>query len=595
MPAEVSHDTPTNSLSAEREATGKKLIWFAWAIEILAVTIGLAIALMQGMTSFSELEANTQGQLGFVHYTNIVIAMLPFIMVAAVEATKIPFVEAAYKTTKVRWKLVFGIGLIFLAFITFESALNGFERNFQALIFSIDKFKKELVAVEEHMAPIEQQREKLANLTSSKIETDYSARHAVISEERSNQGGVIQDRIQALRAATQTEYIKSLRDQVDERKSQLNALRKERQREIESLQNESNSMSENSVTELNTRRRSLQQQLLKEQEHLTNLRVKGEKEVKDAGFFSESSVRKRSEASIKTQEQKVEDIRTQLNQLSDSNRQEELRGKYQSNQEKVKARYQQQMNAINREIKTLSLDLSKSLGARDKDVEQAVSTHMKELTRIEKQFSAQQNENERIRASEFGKLARNEELISDIDAKLLSKQQQRVELRNKINIKVGDNQVYRMAQWWYGKESAADLDRKDVMFIATMWFGSLAVLIAITGILLALASYVIRDPSIPNQKDGDERVSALLKAINSFRRYLIHRRRLLRQPRLREVIREIPVDRVVMVDKPVEIIKKVIVHVPLYTDDRSLLSSEQTPPEESKQSSSTEDSRGSAS
>jgi len=244
MPAEVSHDTLANSLSAEREATGKKLIWFAWAVEILAVTIGLAIALMQGMTSFSELDANNQGQLGFVHYTNIVIAMLPFIMVAAVEATKIPFVEAAYKTTKTRWKFVFGVGLIFLAFITFESALNGFERNFQALIFSIDKFKKELVAVEEHMTPIEQQREKLANLTSSKIETDYSARHAVISEERSNQGGVIQDRIQALRAATQTEYIKSLRDQVDERKSQLNALRKERQREIESLQNESNNMSE---------------------------------------------------------------------------------------------------------------------------------------------------------------------------------------------------------------------------------------------------------------------------------------------------------------------------------------------------------------
>jgi hypothetical protein len=563
-------------ISAEREATGKKLIWFAWAVEILAVTIGLAIALMQGLTSFSELSANTEGNLGFAHYTNIVIAMLPFIMVAAVEATKIPFVEAAYKTTKNRWKVVFSAGLIFLAFITFESALNGFERNFQALIFSIDKFKKELVAVEEEMEPIEEQRDKLANLTASKIETDYSNRHTIISSERDTQTRAIQDRIQSLRAANQTEYIKSLRSQVDEQKSQLKTLRKERQTEIDAILSESKAMTENSMTELNTQRRSMQQQLQQEQEYLEELRKNSEKEIEDAGFFSESSTRKRNEDLLAKQSGKVEKLRQQLNKLSDSNRQESLRDQYQASQESVKARYQKQMNVINAEIKSLSFQLSKSLGSRDKDIEQAVKGHMKELMRIEKQFSKQQGENERIRDDEFSKLSRNEELINGIDANLLSKKQRRVVLRNEINKKVGDNQVYRMAQWWYGKESAADLNRRDVMFIASMWFGSLAILIAITGILLALASYVIRDPRIPNEKTEDQRVSSLLRAINSFRRYLIYRRRLQRQPKIREVIKEIPVDRVVMVDKPIEIIKKEIVHVPLYTEDRSLISTEKT-------------------
>jgi hypothetical protein len=253
-----------------------------------------------------------------------------------------------------------------------------------------------------------------------------------------------------------------------------------------------------------------------------------------------------------------------------------------ANQDKVKARYQKQIDAYNNEIKSLSLQLSKSLGARDKDVEQAVTRHMKELTRIENQFAEQQSENERIRDSEFDKLSRNEELIEGIDKNLFSMKQRRVELRNQINVKVGDNQVYRMAQWWYGKESAADLNRQDVMFIASLWFGSLAILIAITGILLALASYVIRDPDIATHKTEDERVSSLLKAINGARRYLIHRRRLLRQPRIREVIKEIPVDRVVMVDKPIEIIKKEIVHVPLYTDDLSLIQAQQDALDENK-------------
>jgi hypothetical protein len=37
----------------------------------------------------------------------------------------------------------------------------------------------------------------------------------------------------------------------------------------------------------------------------------------------------------------------------------------------------------------------------------------------------------------------------------------------------------------------------------------------------------------------------------------------------KEVVREVPVQKVVLVDKPVEIVKKEIVYVPFYTDDRS--------------------------
>ena len=574
MSNEVS-ESAHRKIDPERERIGKFLYAFAWAIEILAVIIGFAIALMQGMTSFAELEANTDGEIGFGHYTNVVIAMLPFLMVAAVEITKIPFVGAAYKTTKLLWKWVFGAALVFLAFITFESALNGFERNFHALIFAIDKDKKELVAVEERIAPIEEQRVKLANLTSSKIEEDYNSRHALISAERSNQSEIIQDRIRALRASSQTEYIKGLRDQIDDRKVQIEALRKNRQRELGDLQSEVKLMFDNSISELNTRRRSLQQQLLKEQTYLEELRKEAEKKIDDAGFFSESGVRNEYERKLNAQTSKVEGIRKNLNSLSDTSRQEELRIQNRAKQEEVRDRYQKRIDAINKDVEALSLKLSKSLGARDKDVELAVSNHLKELTRIEKQFAVQQSENERIRDEEFDKLSRNEELIDGIDVDLLAMKNERVDLRNKINVKVGDNQVYRMAQWWFGKESAADLDRKDVMFIASLWFGSLALLIAVTGILLALASYVIRDPSIPDEKEYDS-MSSLYKAIRSARRLLVYIRKRNRGVIIKEipkeVIKEVPVDRVVMVEKPIEIIKKEIVHVPLYTDDKSVLS-----------------------
>jgi hypothetical protein len=575
----TSSQPQTNTLrtvSAERESIGKKLIFFAWAVEICAVIIGFAISIMQGISSFTEIEVNRPNGLGFGDYTNVFIAMMPFLMVAIVEITKIPFVAATYKTSNTKWKFIFGSSLIFLAFITFESALNGFERNFHALIFSIDKHKKELVAVEEEIEPLETRRERLASLSASQIEEEYSQRHSVISEERSRQAVVIQDRIQGLRAATQTEYIKGLSSQIDDHREQLKALRTDRQKEIDALIDASRQMTQNASSELDTQRRSLQQQLANEQAYLKELRTTREQKIADAGFFSENSVKKEQNKLVSEQEKKVEELRRHLNQLSDSDKQKTLRASYNQDIEAVKDRYQKREDKLTQKIQSLSLTLSKSLGSREKDIEAVIQTHMKELTRVEKKFQEQQSENERIREGEFKQLAANDEVIQELDATIFEKSKQRVELRNLVNLKVGDNQVYRMAQWWYNKESAADLDRKDVMTIATLWFGSLALLIAVTGILLAFASYVIRDPSIDDYKaDKDSIPSTTKKAFNSFRRLIIYWRKVQRQPVIKqvptEVVKEVPVEKVVKVEVPVEIIKKEIVHVPLYTEDKSLL------------------------
>lgn len=43
-----------------------------------------------------------------------------------------------------------------------------------------------------------------------------------------------------------------------------------------------------------------------------------------------------------------------------------------------------------------------------------------------------------------------------------------------------------------------------------------------------------------------------------------------------EVVKEIPVQKVVTTEKPVEIIKKELVHVPFYTNDQNLLNSNET-------------------
>ena len=63
-------------------------------------------------------------------YMNVFLGGLPFIVVAMVELTKIPLATACYIATNRAWKTAFAVALIVLSVITFETILNGFERNF---------------------------------------------------------------------------------------------------------------------------------------------------------------------------------------------------------------------------------------------------------------------------------------------------------------------------------------------------------------------------------------------------------------------------------------------------------------------------------
>jgi hypothetical protein len=51
----------------------------------------------------------------------------------------------------------------------------------------------------------------------------------------------------------------------------------------------------------------------------------------------------------------------------------------------------------------------------------------------------------------------------------------------------------------------------------------------------------------------------------------LHHDKYRRKKPIKEVVKEVPVDKVVFRDKIVEVLKKEIVHVPLYTNDKELI------------------------
>jgi hypothetical protein len=206
----------TENIDKTRLKLGRQLYAFAWAFEICAVLIGLAIALMQGYSSFEEMEAYNTST-GFVTSTNIFIAAMPFIMVALVEITKIPFVGAFYQAKSIVWKSIFGFTLIFMAAITFESAANGFERNFNALIFGINDFKRNLSATEEKIGNLEDQRGRLSALTSDQIEAQFQEKFLSLSKARAADASIISSRKSELRATIENETLTNLREEIEEK------------------------------------------------------------------------------------------------------------------------------------------------------------------------------------------------------------------------------------------------------------------------------------------------------------------------------------------------------------------------------------------
>jgi hypothetical protein len=134
--------------------TGFRLILFAWAVEILAASIGLLIAVATGIKIREDL-LTTSDSLSLSAVTSIAIGALPFLMVAIVELTKIPLATGFYNAPRLRWRVVFGVTLVFLCLITFETAFNGFERNFSQLTRSITAQHSEILEIQGEAAIIE--------------------------------------------------------------------------------------------------------------------------------------------------------------------------------------------------------------------------------------------------------------------------------------------------------------------------------------------------------------------------------------------------------------------------------------------------------
>ncbi len=548
----------------------------AWAVEVLAVTAGLVISVMIALDAFHQVE-ESKGRVTTSDYIDMVAATIPFILVAIVEATKIPVAGAAYTARTWGWRVVFTATLFFLALVTFETMLNGFERNFSNLTYVVSGLQKEKIAVEEKLELLEDQRTEAASLTAEGIESRYTARRNDLVADRDQNVARVQSKISELKGSIEDDSIRALQDELDHLREQREMLSTRREQEVSRLNRRMDERISGRREELAQERALLAEQLRNADALLSEKIKQKESAVADATIFTRGGVVERFDQDITRLREDRDRFQAQLEALGGQGDDEEIR-RIQKQVERTNQKFDADARALTSKLERKENQIRNALGLKQAGLKPLLDGHYEELDRIQAKFEQQQqlNSDERgrkledleVRAARIGSLS---EQIDDRRAKL-------AELRDKINRQVSTNQVYRLAVRFSDAESAADLKPSTVTWVAGIWFGSLAAVVAFTGILLALASYVIRDTSPRPETTLRDPVR---KLINSCRRAVIEVRRRTQRPKIekvfidrevpREIVKEVPVQKVAIREVPKEIILKEIVHVPMYTNDPALL------------------------
>ena len=520
-----------------REKTSTQLLRAAWTVEIVAVLMGLAISVAVGFDGWDSLQKSDKSSA--VVWINILISSAPFVLVAMVEMTKIPMSGAAYYATRWYWKVMFTLGLLFIAFVTFETMFNGLERNFASLKYSMDLKMDEYTLLKEQSADLEAERAVSEELTLDSIEAAYNARLAAIYADFDKAIVAIDQRYASQLQASSDEYIQEKRTDKQRLNSDLVDLKQKHAAELQAAASRAAQSVAQAQKSLEAKRATIQQQYQAKSREIDMLN----REMAGLGAFAFTK-KSALETQLTAATEARELLSAQLSSLVDENATSGVT----SSEAALRSRHQREMAALLQQIEEVSDELEKALGERRAANENLNRTIAEEKDPILRKREVQLTQAEEWRMAQLVDLDNRATKIDALNDELGVLAAAMTELRGDINSEGRGNQIYRMAASFYNKDNIAELSPGQIAFIATVWFGSLATIVACAGILLAFGSYAVK--AEPKQKSSDRYVlrhlRMLIAAIKMDKR----------KAREVEVVKEVEVTKTVQVPGPERIVDR---------------------------------------
>tara|TARA_X000000950_G_scaffold102605_1_gene129630 strand:- start:4472 stop:6577 length:2106 start_codon:yes stop_codon:yes gene_type:complete len=624
-----------------RNKTGKYLYIAAWIVEIVAVLTGLLIALSNPYLAYNEL---TEPEL--IDKVLAFQGVLPLFAIAVVEATKIPLAQGFYMSRMLRWKILFMSALLLLIFVTFETMINGLETNFS---FTTNRIIEEETTISEKSLAVDDLNNQIIELDKEKVELkDLSERS--ISET----------------------FQKSINDDNDAREGELEPLRNDKQsilddfdRRIDNLQNDIARLldvgSSDATVQDNRRRLEALEQEKRSIVETISLRFDGElKDLRERLKDKEKELREEqkedaflnsTEKEQKTAEATIVEIKSRISQIT-ATKENEIQSKNLEIDREINSLTKQ----INSRTKSLGASSQSKINASEKKIaklqeqrDRKIRIIDEKINQINLKYNSSTEQTSTLKNKELLTISQRKERIPLIEKEKL-KLLEEIEENNEIireakkakREKIQENNVFRLTamlmprkcknpvskenekgkiveecpEGIYLERDIANVTKEDTKYIAIIWFGSISFIIAVIGVMLAFASFVIRDEeNFKAQKpkflfNSFRRLitsfSLLLrkfgtlfiiigKAITNFfdglthifdrrirdgiRRAIIGVRKKAREPKIKtvEVTKEVVVEKeievpvekekIVFKEVPKEVIRREMIHVPLYSTE----------------------------
>jgi len=546
-----------NTLTLEKISSGKKLLRFAWIIEIIAAFIGLIIAWSMGYETYLYYISDN-GSFPAVHLFDLILAALPFVMVASVELLKIPFCKLIYLNNSFRVRFFYTIVLVLVTFITFETLSTGFERNFHNISMKVSIPQEKLDSVNNEVQLIADDISKYQQKTQDTVRNETNLQIANAEKRK-------ETAITALNAQKEQFFQQGNSVFINKKNNiegEIKRLEERRDKQVKKIEEEMTKVGESARENQLEKRELNKKQIIEDEKKLVTLK----NDLKKLGFFEnkqplrdkiailEVKISKLQEENLKVGLEAVDKLDLELKKF---NEKEDL---------KLENLYAQ-LSAIESQL------------ALDTKYQKEIKTLDQKIIEREKEYGDELKVIENYNKQEIADLNKKSEKIAELEEKLSKLKIDRSKLISIISKAYENTQIYRIAKSWYADEIIDGLvSERQISIVAAIWFGSLAGIVSCMGIFLAFGSFIFMysGPGFEeiNKRGPGPVRRALISALEA-------RKRKYNEPKIVEKIKKVEVEKIVKeiveVDKvvykevPKEVVRKEVIHVPIYTNDPDLL------------------------
>ncbi|MBL0408194.1 hypothetical protein JKG68_30370 [Microvirga aerilata] len=497
-----------SAFNAKLAVYGQWTYRVAWALEIVAASIGLATGIALGYQAYS---ASLSTELS-VSGLDLALASAPFFMVALAELTKIPIATLLFSVRWI-WKPFLAIALCLLALITFETVFLGLER-----ASTQRQIQYEEIQSRKHAAQIDLQNtdKSLASLAAASHVADVKAEvdrlnEMEASEVQRKQGEIQQLQSQVENLKMQNPPYASLARQIAAKDAEFKQLMERRDSEIR-----------------------VQLEPFERQRDSFTKRIEAAREKSDLATvrrLEEELARLRNPLPAIRERFNIEEQRLQGDLRGLREQQTALENSETEGEKLARSRLVERQNLLEQELRDLRQawqDRRNRTLSQLQDAQQKAAQNGAQADRLRTKVSQLQNE-------------------------LTVLEKERV-------VTSRNDQIRRLAGRFYGKNPEA-VSVEEAGFISVVWFGSLGALAAFAGPLTAIVALGLQRSAEVRETKGTRTLSDYL------RRWLIRWR--FKRTRKVQVPVEVTIEKEVekRVEVPVEKIIKEVLYIPILTDD----------------------------